>query len=89
MDAATLYQRLQALGGQASPLGVWSREPPAQTGAAVLWHQQAALPATAAHDLFAVLRELDARGVQQIWVEMPPDSPDWEGVRDRLQRAAA
>ena len=89
MDAATLYQRLQALGGQASPLGVWSREPPAQTGAAVLWRQQAALPATAAHDLFAVLRELDARGVQQIWVEMPPDSPDWEGVRDRLQRAAA
>ena len=42
-----------------------------------------------AHDLFAVLRDLDARGVQQIWVEQPPDTPEWEGVRDRLQRAAA
>jgi L-threonylcarbamoyladenylate synthase len=26
--------------------------------------------------------------VQQIWVELPPDTPDWEGVRDRLQRSA-
>ena len=46
-------------------------------------------PAAAAHELFAVLREFDALGVQLIWVEEPPDSPDWEGVRDRLQRAAA
>jgi len=27
--------------------------------------------------------------VQQIWVELPPDTPDWDGVRDRLKRAAA
>jgi L-threonylcarbamoyladenylate synthase len=39
--------------------------------------------------LFSVLRELDACGVQQIWVQLPPDTPAWEGVRDRLQRAAA
>ena len=43
----------------------------------------------AAHDLFSVLRDLDARGVMQIWVQLPPDTPEWEGVRDRLQRAAA
>ncbi|MEY2842202.1 MAG: putative GTP-binding controlling metal-binding, partial [Pseudomonadota bacterium] len=24
-----------------------------------------------------------------IWVEAPPDDPAWDGVRDRLQRAAA
>ena len=42
-----------------------------------------------AHQLFAVLRALDATGVKLIWVETPPDSPEWEGVRDRLQRAAA
>ena len=89
MDAATLQQRLQALGVHAGNLGVWSRQAPADPGAGVLWRQQAALPATAAHDLFAVLRDLDARGVQQIWVELPPDTPEWEGVRDRLQRAAA
>jgi L-threonylcarbamoyladenylate synthase len=39
--------------------------------------------------LFSALRDLDARGVSQIWVQLPPDTPDWEGVRDRLQRAAA
>jgi L-threonylcarbamoyladenylate synthase len=45
--------------------------------------------AEAAHELFAVLREFDARGVQLIWIEQPPPSAEWEGVLDRLQRAAA
>ena len=45
-------------------------------------------PAECAHDLFARLRELDASGAQEIWVEAPPDAPAWDGVRDRLQRAA-
>ena len=45
-------------------------------------------PAECAHDLFARLRELDACGAQEIWVEAPPDAPAWDGVRDRLQRAA-
>ena len=45
--------------------------------------------AQAARELFAVLREFDAQGVRLIWVETPPDAPDWEGVRDRLQRASA
>jgi L-threonylcarbamoyladenylate synthase len=45
--------------------------------------------AAAAQQLFAVLRELDSTGVVEIWVETPPDAPDWAGVRDRLQRAAA
>lgn len=50
------------------------------------------MPATArlaAHSLFADLRELDASGAPLIWVEAPPDDPAWDGVRDRLQRAAA
>jgi L-threonylcarbamoyladenylate synthase len=43
----------------------------------------------AAQELFAVLRELDATGVPLIWVEAPPVDATWDGVRDRLQRAAA
>lgn len=43
----------------------------------------------AAHELFAVLRELDAPGIDQIWVERPPADPAWDGVNDRLRRAAA
>jgi L-threonylcarbamoyladenylate synthase len=39
--------------------------------------------------LFGVLRGFDEQGCKLIWVETPPDTPEWEGVRDRLQRAAA
>jgi len=55
----------------------------------VLWRQMPQTAAAAAQELFAVLRELDSTGVAEIWVETPPDAPDWAGVRDRLQRAAA
>ncbi|MEF7615243.1 L-threonylcarbamoyladenylate synthase [Aquincola sp. MAHUQ-54] len=45
--------------------------------------------AAAAQALFATLRDLDGTGVSLIWVEQPPAGPEWDGVRDRLQRAAA
>lgn len=45
-------------------------------------------PRAVAQELFAVLREFDAQGVKLIWVEQPPDTPPWEGVNDRLRRAA-
>jgi len=43
----------------------------------------------AAHVLFAALRDFDLAGSTQIWVEAPPPDARWDGVRDRLQRAAA
>jgi L-threonylcarbamoyladenylate synthase len=55
----------------------------------VIWREQPQHAEEAARELFATLREFDLHGVQQIWVELPPDTPDWEGVRDRLKRAAA
>jgi L-threonylcarbamoyladenylate synthase len=45
--------------------------------------------ADVAHELFAVLRDFDAGGARLIWVETPPPDPAWDGVRDRLTRAAA
>ncbi len=92
MSAPDIAAKLQALGPHANNLGVWSVLRPddgAGLGAGVVWLAQPATADQAAHALFSVLRELDARGVQQIWVELPPDTPEWEGVRDRLQRAAA
>ncbi len=55
------------------------------------WRHQpmATHSAQVAHDLFSVLRDLDQGGVTAIWVEHPPADADWDGVRDRLQRAAA
>jgi L-threonylcarbamoyladenylate synthase len=38
--------------------------------------------------LYATLHKLDAEGLDWIAVEMPPDTPEWTGVRDRLTRAA-
>lgn len=96
MSADEIAHKLQALGPHANNLGLWSAERPASeqgmgsgVGAGVSWRQQATTAEQAAHDLFGVLRDLDARGVTQIWVQMPPDTTEWEGVRDRLQRAAA
>ena len=45
--------------------------------------------AGASQQLFAVLRAVDAEGAKLIWVETPRAGPAWDGVRDRLQRAAA
>jgi L-threonylcarbamoyladenylate synthase len=91
MSAADIAHKLHALGPHSNNLGVWSvvrPQPEDVGGAGVLWRAQPQDAEKAAHKLFSVLRELDAQGVQQIWVELPPDTPDWEGVRDRLQRSA-
>ena len=42
-----------------------------------------------AERLYRALHDLDARGYNWISIEMPPDTPEWAGVRDRLTRAAA
>lgn len=65
---------------------LWARRAPHK---GVLHRSMPGDAATAAHDLFADLREIDAAGVEQIWVEAPPDDAAWDGVRDRLTRASA
>jgi L-threonylcarbamoyladenylate synthase len=45
-------------------------------------------PAPYAAEVYRVLHQLDAENWPWIAVEMPPDSPDWTAIRDRLQRAA-
>lgn len=49
------------------------------------------MPLTAdayAHDLYAALRDMDHAGADLIVVESLPLSADWQGVNDRLRRAA-
>ena len=41
-----------------------------------------------AHRLYAALRELDRAECEAILIEMPPESPEWSAVLDRLRRAA-
>lgn len=61
----------------------------AVSAAHLLQRQMPDDPVLAARELFAVLRDFDAHGATQIWVEEPPQDSAWDGVRDRLRRAAA
>ena len=90
MGTQQLRDALELLGPQALSLklAVYSRAR-LRVGRGIEQRRMPEEPVAAAHELFAALREFDARGVQLIWVEQPPESADWEGVRDRLQRAAA
>lgn len=46
-------------------------------------------PARYAAVLYATLHELDREGYDWIAVESPPETEEWAGIADRLQRAAA
>jgi L-threonylcarbamoyladenylate synthase len=46
-------------------------------------------PAACAALLYSVLHDLDAAGLDRIVVELPPDTEEWQAVRDRLRRAAS
>lgn len=85
LPAAALPALAQAGQGAA----VYSRHLPPALAGVKAWRQFPDTAAAAAHELFGVLRELDGLGVDCILVEAPPADPEWEGVRDRLQRAAA
>jgi L-threonylcarbamoyladenylate synthase len=89
MDGKLLQTALNVLGDEAAPIAVYARTPLRSRSEKVLVRRMPDDAGEAARQLFAVLREFDARGVQLIWVETPPPAPEWDGVRDRLQRAAA
>jgi L-threonylcarbamoyladenylate synthase len=48
-----------------------------------------ATPGDYAAELYARLHDLDALGFRRIVAILPPDTPAWAGVRDRLLRAAS
>ncbi|MCD6666771.1 MAG: threonylcarbamoyl-AMP synthase [Hydrogenophaga sp.] len=88
MDGKQLQSALDVLGADAKHIAVYARAT-LRAARAVVQRRMPADASTCAQELFAVLRELDATGVKLIWVETPPEGADWDGVRDRLQRAAA
>jgi L-threonylcarbamoyladenylate synthase len=46
-------------------------------------------PAGYAAQLYAALHVLDDAGLQRLVVTLPPDTPEWQAVHDRLRRASA
>lgn len=67
--------------------GVLARHP-CPNGRSTRWFQLPDEPVGYAHALYAALRDLDAAGLGEIWVESLPPSLPWLALRDRLDRAA-
>lgn len=89
MDAPALQAALDVLGADAAGIAIWSRAILQTPSRHVLRRRMPDDSREAARLLFATLREFDEQGVRLIWVEAPPADAAWDGVRDRLQRAAA
>ncbi len=75
-----------------APLVLLRPGDPAPEGEGVLLRLGREMPAGPleyASALYAALHEADARRPLWIAVEMPPETPEWSGVRDRLSHAAS
>ena len=84
VDSAALAETLAANAGR--HIALLSRFKPASFDGQ--WQQAASDPAIYARELYAHLRDLDVVGADLILLEAPPRGPEWEGVNDRLRRAA-
>ena len=89
MDAKAIQTALDLLGSDAAHIAVYARSIVRIKSEKVLYRRMPDDALAAAQQLFAVLRDFDAQGVKLIWVENLPNAGEWDGVRDRLMRAAA
>lgn len=89
MNARELRTALELLGADAKNIAVWARTPLHSESRQLVLRRMPDDADAAARQLFAVLRGFDEAQVKLIWVEAVPDDGAWDGVRDRLARAAA
>ena len=88
MDAKAIQTALDLLGADAAHIAVYARSIVRIKSSSVLYRRMPDDALATAEQLFAVLRDFDAQGVKLIWIEPVPDAIEWDGVRDRLVRAA-
>ena len=89
MDASAMQTALDLLGADAAHIAVYARTILRIQSPNVLYRRMPDDALATAQQLFSVLRSFDAQGVRLIWVESLPADTEWDGVRDRLGRAAA
>ena len=89
MNTRELRTALELLGAEAKNIAVWARTPLHSESRQLVLRRMPDDADAAAQQLFAVLRGFDEAQVKLIWVEAVPDDGAWDGVRDRLARAAA
>lgn len=86
-STANQVQQLTGLGLKLAVLTIGSNQTTDLTGVEII-----AAPDQAeqyAHDIYALLRQLDLAAYDFILLQMPEDKPIWQGVIDRISRAAA
>ena len=94
MTASELQQAIDHIASEAAQpelIAIWSRSKvqlPSAPAVQFTWVPMPEMAEAAAHALFAQLRDFDAQGADRIWVELPSPEMAWDGVRDRLIRAA-
>lgn len=89
MPTASLQIALDLLGADAAHIAVYARSILKVRSQRIVYRRMPDDAAATAQQLFAVLRDFDAQGIKLIWIEQLPELPEWDGVRDRLARAAA
>ena len=89
MEPQAIQTALDVLGVDAAHIAVYARSIVRIQSEKVIYRRMPDDAIATAQQLFAVLRDFDAQGVKLIWIETIPDAEDWDGVRDRLGRAAA
>ena len=89
MDAKAIQTALDLLGAEAAHIAVYARTIVRIKSSRIIYRRMPDDALATAQQLFAVLRDFDDKAVKLIWVESLPDDVVWDGVRDRLQRAAA
>ena len=89
MEAGQIQSALDLLGADAAHIAVYARSRLRSSSRQLLMQTMPTDAAACAQELFALLRQWDDAGVKLIWIETPPASADWDGVRDRIERAAA
>ena len=89
MSASAIQTALDLLGAEAAHIAVYARSIVRIKSSQVLYRRMPDDAMATANQVFAVLRDFDAQGVKLIWIEPVPEAAEWDGVRDRLTRAAA
>lgn len=86
MDAA-MHEEASGRGARVAAL-TWSDRAFASGAALVAHHRLPADAVSYAAELYDTLHAIDDAGCEEVLVEQPPADRSWDGVRDRLTRAA-
>jgi len=71
------------------PLALLTQQEPSTQLPGLHWIRMSKQPQQYAHDLYLTLRALDKQGFKKILIETLSLKPEWDAIRDRLEKASA